>query len=94
MKKLTLSTLAAALVLVSAPAVADPTVAAQKDQGTNSKGSIIGQYSSVYTQNGQIIGGSGGVVDQTVSPGSRGALVQEYLGHTSWPGPGQTPPGF
>jgi hypothetical protein len=43
--------------------------------------SIIGKLSSQIKQNGQFVSGNSGVWDQTTSPGSRAALVQDLLGH-------------
>jgi hypothetical protein len=96
MKKLTLSTLVAALVVASAPAFADQPngtlASATKPNDTNSNGSAVGQSSSQYIQNGQFISGNCNCYpgqtwsNQTTSPGSRAANIQGYLDHTSWPG--------
>jgi hypothetical protein len=46
----------------------------------NENASIVGEYSSRSTQNGQFIGNgdNGSTATQTATPGSRGALVQQY----------------
>ena len=64
--------IAAAIALASTSAFAGATLDASKD--TNSNGSLTGQVSSGYTGNGDVIGGngtSGGIGDQTTTPGSR-----------------------
>jgi len=48
-------------------------------QGANA--SLVGTYASRITQNGQFVSGNTGVMDQTITPGSRAALVQGYLNH-------------
>jgi hypothetical protein len=78
--------LAAAFSLFATSAFAGATL---NSKDTNSHGSAVGQASSGYKGNGDVIGGNGntgtsGVAgdasDQTTSPGSRSAEVHEVLG--------------
>ena len=44
--------------------------------------SLVGEYASQITQNGQYVSGNGlSSIDQTTTPGSRAAIVQALLGH-------------
>jgi hypothetical protein len=47
-----------------------------KGNGTNSDGTLVGEYSSRSIQNGQF-------VSQQAQAGDRSANIQGYLGHTS-----------
>jgi hypothetical protein len=51
----------------------------------NSQGNVIGVDSSQIKQNGQFVSGHDNAygIDQTTNPGSRAAIVQQLLGHTS-----------
>jgi hypothetical protein len=74
--------LAAALSLAATTAFAGATIGTKE---SNSNGSVVGQSSSAYTGNGDVIGGNGtnGVAgamggDQTTGPASRPSLMQHY----------------
>jgi hypothetical protein len=89
MKKLTLSILATALVVASAPAFADqpngvpfPT---NTNNGGGSNGNVEGVNASAIIQNGQFVSGNRGPYDQTTSGGSRADAVH---GQTGFPGLG------
>ncbi len=78
------------ITAVAATALAVPSLAsADKPDGTwdlepkaNVNASSIGMQSSQITQNGQYVSGNGlSPIDQTTTPGSRAALVQDALGH-------------
>jgi len=86
MRKIILG-LAATAMLVSPLAIAG-SASADKPDGSfvfkgnaNSNGSIIGVLSSQIKQNGQFVSGQVEAYDQTTTPGSRAAIVQELLGH-------------
>jgi hypothetical protein len=88
MKKLTLSTLAAALAIAAAPAMAgqpDGSFVFKSNNGADAAHTIdnqIGNLSSRIIQNGQFVSGNCGCgIDQTTSPGSRADIVQSLLGH-------------
>ena len=73
--------LAAAFSLLTTAAFAGATLTGGT---TNSQGSTVGQSSSSYTGNGDVIGGHGTVAtanpgqDQTTGPASRPSLMQQY----------------
>jgi hypothetical protein len=82
-----------ALVALAVPTAAsadapngDYTTTLKEGAQTTSNASSIGQQSSAIKQNGQFVSGNGksnplNIPDQTTSPGSRAALVQDALGH-------------
>lgn len=84
MKKLTLSILATALVVASAPAFADPPNGSLIYKSNNGKdtqalansslGNKVGDASAQIIQNGQF-------VSQQAQSGQRAANVQQLLGH-------------
>ena len=81
MRKLTLSILAAALVVASAPAFADPPngqYVTNTNNGNGSKGNVEGVNASAIIQNGQF-------VKEQAQSGQRSDLVH---GQTDFPGLG------
>jgi hypothetical protein len=71
--------IAAAIALASTSAFAGATLDGPGVSPSN--GSATGKSSSSYTGNGDVIGGngtSGGIGDQTTTPGSRPELKQAY----------------
>ena len=87
MKKLTLSILATALVVASAPAFADQpngTFVFKSNNGADANNGInnqVGQLSSRIIQNGQFVSGNCNCgIDQTTTPGSRADAVHLLQG--------------
>ena len=87
MKKLTLSILATALVVASAPAFADPpngTFVFKSNNGADANNGInnqVGQLSSRIIQNGQFVSGNCNCgIDQTTTPDSRADIVRQLQG--------------
>ena len=83
MRKLTLSVLAAALVVASAPAFADQpngTLIVKTNNGNGSNGNVEGVNASKIIQNGQFVSGNCGCgVDQTTGAGTRADAVHSQL---------------
>ena len=84
MRKLTLSILAAALVVASAPAFADQPNGQwvpNTNNGNGSKGNVEGVNASAIIQNGQFVSGNCGCgIDQTTGPGTRADAVHDQTG--------------
>jgi len=53
------------------------------DGARSAHASVVGELSSQITQNGQFVSGQDDLtsIDQTTTPGSRAAIVQDALGH-------------
>ena len=51
------------------------------DGARSENASLVGEYSSQITQNGQFVSGQVAAYDQTTDPGSRADAVQDLLGH-------------
>src|SRR4051794_28691459 len=71
---------AATLSLIATCAFAEGGATLDGSKISNSNGSLVGQSSSDYTGNGDVIGGNGTSItgDQTTAPASRPSLMQSY----------------
>ena len=86
MRKFIITAVAATALAVPALASADApdgNFAFKANDGARSaNASVVGELSSQITQNGQHVSGNGlSSYDQTTTPGSRAAAVQDLLGH-------------